>query len=122
MAGTAGFRVDPDKLLAVADQARQLHDDLTGGSGYVSGCLSEYQKANSQILRSSLTDFIEPGSNAYADAYDHEHTGIVDTMNAMAQQLASLEAACRATAQQYQKQDGKSKHTVSSTTPENWAR
>lgn len=117
MAGTQGFRVIPEDLLTVADQVKQLHDDLSGGSGYVSGCLTEYQKANSSILRTSLADFVEPGSNAYADAYDKEHQGIVSTMNAMLTQLANLEAACRSTAQQYLNQDKRSKKDVSATEP-----
>jgi hypothetical protein len=117
MAGSKGFRVVPEDLLAVADQVRKLHDDLSGSSGFVSGCLSEYQKADASVLRSSLTDFVAPGNNAYANAYDEEHKGIVNTMNAMVTQLASLEAACRNTAQQYTNQDKNSKHAVNSSDP-----
>jgi hypothetical protein len=117
MTATKGFRVVPEDLLAVADQVRTLHDDLSGNSGFVSGCLSEYQKANSTILRTALTDFVAPGNNAYADAYDAEHNGIVTTMNAMVAQLASLEAACRNTANQYLHQDKNSKHAVSASDP-----
>ena len=100
---TKGFRVDPDKLSAVADKVKALLQDLSGETGYIAGNLPEYQKADAQALRDALKDFWS-GDDVFASAYDDEHKGVVTTYN--------LERACRTTAEKYGAQDHKSKQDV----------
>jgi uncharacterized protein YukE len=115
--GGKGFRVEPDKLLAVADDVHRLLEDLNGDSGYVPGNLPRYQqKASDAVLTQALQSFWS-GEDIFATAYGYEHNGIVSTMNAMVQQLTNLETACRTTAQQYKSQDTNSKHDVKATDP-----
>ena len=108
---TKGFRVDPDKLSAVADKVKALLQDLSGETGYIAGNLPEYQKADAQALRDALKDFWS-GDDVFASAYDDEHKGVVTTYQQMQKQLTNLERACRTTAEKYGAQDHKSKQDV----------
>lgn len=109
---TKGFRVDPDKLLDVADQVHELMRSMSGDAGYVSGNLPHYQeKAGAQILTEALSSFWS-GDDVFANAYDEEHKGVCTTMQNMVTQLQNLETACRSTANQYKSQDGNSKQSV----------
>jgi hypothetical protein len=115
---TQGFRVEPTKLLAVADQVHRLLEDLSGGSGYIAGNLPRYrQNANQSVLTAALADFWD-GEDVFATAYGAEHDGIVQTMNAMVTQLTALERACRTTAEQYGGQDTQSRREVNQSAPQ----
>lgn len=117
---TAGFRVEPDQLLAVAEKVRRLREDLSGESGYGPGNVSSYSKnADAAALTSALASFWD-GQDVFSNAYGYEHQGIVQTMTAMVEQLTNLENACRATAQQYQHRDGQARQDVTQSTPGSW--
>jgi uncharacterized protein YukE len=111
------FRVDPDKLLDVANDVHGLLEDLNGGSGYVAGNMPRYRdNAGKQVLIEALSSFWD-GEDVFATAYGEEHDGIVSTMTAMVTQLTNLEAACRTTAAQYKGHDKQSKQDVNATNP-----
>ncbi|MGI8762161.1 MAG: WXG100 family type VII secretion target [Jatrophihabitantaceae bacterium] len=112
MAPTKGFRVDPGKLLAVADQVHRLLEDMSGGSGYVAGNLPRYrEQAAPEKLTAALASFWS-GEDVFATAYGYEHGGVVITMQRMVEQLTNLESACRTTAEQYQSRDTQSSQQV----------
>jgi hypothetical protein len=115
--GTQGFRVEPDKLLDVADQVHRLLEDLSGQSGYVAGNLPRYQQqADKSQLTNALKSFWD-GEDVFATAYGYEHDGICTTMQQMVTQLTNLESACRATAAKYGGEDKATKTTVQNTDP-----
>jgi uncharacterized protein YukE len=117
---TAGFKVDSDQLLAVAERVRRLREDLSGESGYGPGNVASYTKnADAGALTSALASFWV-GQDVFSNAYGYEHQGIVETMTAMVEQLTNLENACRATAQQYQHRDSQASQDVNQSTPGSW--
>lgn len=117
---TSGFQVDPDQLIAVAERARRLREDLSGESGYVPGSLMSYsQNADPSAMKSALASFWV-GQDVFSSAYGFEHQGIVQTISAMVEQLSNLETACRSTAQQYQQHDSAAQQNVTDSTPAGW--
>jgi uncharacterized protein YukE len=118
VAPSSGFRVDPDKLLAVADRVHALLQDVNGGSGLVSGNLPRYtEKARADALSTALASFWS-GEDVFATAYGAEHDGVVLTFKSIADQLTKLEAACRSTAVKYQHEDTRSKQVVTQSGPD----
>ncbi|HET6877267.1 MAG TPA: hypothetical protein VFH38_07045 [Jatrophihabitans sp.] len=115
---TSGFRVDPQKLLEVADEVHELLRLVNGDAGYVAGSLRRYQeRADASVLTQALSSFWN-GEDVFATAYSNEHGGVVTTMSSMVAQLSALESACRSTAQQYQGQDERSTRAVRQSGPE----
>lgn len=118
MTPSNGFRVDPDKLLAVADRVHALLQDVNGGSGLVSGNLPRYrEKATAEPLSSALATFWS-GEDVFATAYGAEHDGVVLTFQSIADQLTRLEAACRSTALKYKQEDKRSQQEVTQSGPD----
>lgn len=117
MAPSNGFRVDPDKLLAVADRVKALLADVSGGSGVVLGNSTRYaDHARADSLRAALAPFWN-GEDVFANAYEAEHTGINVTFTNMTTQLTTLERACRSTAEKYKAEDGRTSTEVKNTDP-----
>jgi uncharacterized protein YukE len=116
---SAGFRVDPDALLKVADQVHRLWEDLSGAASTAGSMPTYRDQANADVLRAALKPFWD-GDDVFADAYKREHDGIVSTMSSMVRQLAELEKACRTTAAKYQGEDTSSKTTVTHSAPGGW--
>jgi uncharacterized protein YukE len=108
---TKGFRVDPDKLSAVADRVKRLHDSVSLDLGH-SGNLVDFQDAaKADSLVSALQSFWT-GDDVFASAYGEEHQGVVTTFQQLQSQLQILEQTCRGTAEQYQHHDQASRQDV----------
>jgi len=110
--GTQGFKVDPDALLAVAQQIDDLHSTIAEGN--TAGNLPNFQKnGGAEPLKKALGVFwAGGGDDPLAAAYDTEHNAIVTTYNTIATQLQTLASTCRTTAQNYRDQDHQSSQQV----------
>lgn len=112
MGGTKGFRVDPNKLLDVAQQVDNLHSLVAEGN--TAGNLPNFQQDGGPepLLKALSVFWAGGGEDPLAKAYQTEHQAIVETYQAMATQLQNLAQSCRSTAQTYQNQDQASKQQV----------
>lgn len=112
MGGTKGFKVDPDALLRVAQQADDLHSLVAEGN--TAGNLPNFQNDGGAepLLKALSVMWGGGGQDPLAKAYQTEHQGIVQTYSAIANQLQALAQTCRSTAQAYQNQDQQSSHQV----------
>lgn len=92
-----GFKVDTDKLQAVADKIQQLSDDLQGD--YIPGSYPSLQKARD--IRTMLAPFWGPNHDIFADAYEKEYDALNETFSIIIKQLAKLQVAVTKTASGY---------------------
>ena len=107
MGGSKGFSVEPHQLREVANRVHQLLESVSGNHG-VSGNRPDFeQAARSDSLTNALKSFWV-GDDVFANAYDKEHSGIVETFKQMEDQLKILEKSCRDTAAGYHEGDRKS--------------
>jgi len=106
---TKGFRVDPDKLTAVADRVKALHGAVSGDSGNWAGNKPNFTDgAKQEALQKALAEIWPDWQDGFSKGYGYEYSGVLKIYGTMEQQLASLEKACRSTAEQYSKKDDKS--------------
>ncbi|MGN6606878.1 MAG: hypothetical protein ACTHMS_07695 [Jatrophihabitans sp.] len=92
-----GFKVDTDKLQAVADKIQQLSDDITGN--YIPG--SYPSLSNARDIRTMLAPFWGPNHDIFADAYEKEYGALDKTFQIITTQLQKLQQAASATASGY---------------------
>jgi len=109
MAGeTAGFRVKPDELLAVAQKVQDLLDDVAGNNGATTGNHKDFQtEATTDNLNNALNSLFpeSPVGSAFVQAYGHEYDAMNQKYSAIVTHLTELTAACRTTAEQYGAED-----------------
>lgn len=110
----ADFRVDPDKLEAVAKRVKALLEDLKGDTGFIAGNKPDFDQANSQAITEALGSLAGDGdgTSAFAGSYNLEHTGMKSTYQNMITQLENLYKACHGTAETYKHHEAGAKHAV----------
>jgi len=108
---TKGFRVDPEKLSAVADRVKQLNESVSLDLGNSGNIVDFQNSAKADSLTSALQSFWT-GDDVFANAYGKEHDGVTTTFQKMQQQLQALERICRGTAEQYRHHDQASRQDV----------
>jgi len=96
-----GFKVDTDKLAAVADKIQQLSDDITGN--YIPG--SYPSLGNARDIRTMLQPFWGPNHDVFADAYTKEYQALDSTFQIIMRQLVKLQQATSSTASGYGSSD-----------------
>jgi len=111
---SSDFRVDPDKLEAVAVRVKQLLDDLNGTTGFVAGNKPDFDKADQSAIVEALGSLAGDGdgTSAFAGSYGYEHTGMNMTYQSMITQLQNLYNACHLTAEAHKKHEAGAKHAV----------
>ncbi len=113
-----GFRVDPDKLDAVAQKVKVLLDDLSGASGSVRCNIPDFQQADGHELKTGLAAIWPNWDDGFATGYGFEHTGMMTAYNSIKDQLTALYNACQKTAGTYTQQESNSKHGVAAVQPQ----
>jgi hypothetical protein len=119
---TAGFRVKPDELLAVAQKIDDLLDDVAGNNGATTGNHKDFQmEASKENLSGALnTLFPESGvGSSFVQAYGHEYDGMNMKYTAMVGHLTELATACRSTAEQYGAEDEYTQTAINQVDPTN---
>ncbi len=94
-----GFKVDTDKLSAVADKIQALVDDISGNSGFVRGSFPEFQKAGD--ISAGLQPFWGKNEDVFAEAYGDEFKAVSETYQLIITQLTNLATAASQTASGY---------------------
>lgn len=110
----ADFRVDPEKLEAVAKKVNTLLKDLRGDTGFIAGNKPEFDKATSQAITEALGSLAGDGdgTSAFAGSYGYEHDGMKTTYKNMVDQLQNLYDACHNTAETYKNHEHGAKKAV----------
>jgi hypothetical protein len=113
---TQGFRVDPEKLLAVADKIAALLDDISGPGG--TGTRTDFESnANTSHLQGALASlFPSIGmGDPFVESYNLEFTGLSTKYDAIVNSLIEVEASCRSTAEGYRDSESDSQAAINQT-------
>ena len=110
-----GFRVDTDKLAAVAKQVQSLLDDISGAGGQVPGNIPDFTKADGHELQDGLAAIWPDWHDGFAKGFGLEHQGMMTAYTSIQQQLTALLNACQNTAGGYSTQETNTRSRFNST-------
>lgn len=110
-----GFRVDPEKLEAVATRVKNLLEAVDGTNGRVPGRQSELQDASYSELSSAISSLLSyegGGMDPFTKGYQFEQIGMTKLYDNMVGQLKFLYETCHGTAKTYKDHEDGSKKSV----------